>query len=244
MRRAGSPPLPSRPPRAVTSTEFIIIIALIAVFCLLFVTAFGKKIAEHFRTDTDALGTGGKKALKPDAPDAGGINPNQPKDGGDPKGGGTDPAGGVDPKAKPGDGGPKRPEDLSPDERKGKTFIYDVPGGKEIISFDDKGNKIFKASAKKVEAKANDYDAALFAGKGTVNFCNGSTYDANVTLGGAKGEAKGPGVNFGGSQKERELGATKNMKGEHEGTQNGEPSIGIDIVKVGGEVVGARLEGS
>lgn len=227
--------------RAVASSEFIWIVLAIAIAAILVITLFGRKIASVLATTSKSIDEG--KPITPPkigmdidppakgvdltpGPDADPLKPDPAKP---PTPGDTTVAPSVDPNK------PVNPMDLSPEERAGRTFFIETPTGAEVTIFDPKGNKIAKASVNKVDAKTVGYDKAAFAGRGTLNFCNGTTYTADLTVLGAKGEAKGPGVNFGGSENEKDLRTGEKKKGE--------PSVGVDLFKVGGEVVGVKVEG-
>ncbi len=230
--------LPSRPSRrGVGSTEYIWVTVSVAIALLLVVTIFGRKISDLAKSATTSLDQGTPVGSKPfgELSSLDGTAPDPAKDPG-----GTTTTGPTTTPTAPTTPDPAKPVDpmsLSPEERAGRSYFIETPKGAEVYIFDPKGNKVAKATVGRVEAKDVGYQAAAFAGKGTLNFCNGTTYTADLTVLGAKGEARGPGVNFGGSEKERDLRDDK-------GWQDGKPSLGVDLFKIGGEVVGIKIEGT
>jgi len=219
-----------------SSTEYIVIVVCVAIALLVAVTLFGNKISELFKTSTTSLQTGVPQTGKLGSLDSTGPSlPTTPTNPGTttPANPGTttptNPTG-------PTNTGPVDPMTLRPEERAGRTFWVPSPTGGTLYVFDQNGNKVAKMTANEVPAKDTGYKAAAFAGQGTLNFCNGTTYQANLTLLGANYEAKGPGASFGGSEREKDLAPGGPAK-------DGQPSLGVDLFKVGGEVVGAKIEG-
>lgn len=62
-------------PRAATMTEFLVILSLVAVACLIVVTVFGRQVAALFKRSTQAIATGSVAASNPEP---GGMMTNTP----------------------------------------------------------------------------------------------------------------------------------------------------------------------
>lgn len=207
--------------RGAAKIEYLLVVGLVALALLVFVLLFGRTLAERYRRSAEELGA--REAVNPPP----GAAPESPS--------GLEP-GPTDP---PQPGKPTLPTPGDTPERRrprGKNkVILELPGEHHVIYvfedgtaevtlFDEHGNKRMRitASRKSVDQlKDLKYSDAAFAGRGTINFCNGSTYAGELVIKGARG-----GLNLGvkaeQQQREKQLWPSKPA-------QDGEPSAGIGV---------------
>jgi len=204
--------------RGASLTEYIVLIGAVALAVVPAATLYGRKIASLFAgasgvlhgqaTPPDRPGNE-PPATEPPAPPGGGNPP--PQDGGQPPSGEEEPPAGEDESSPPAD-------DDTLFEHKDRTCHIRVgkDGTAEATFYDEFGNKKLKVTAASVPARELGYDKALFTGKGTLNFCNSSTYTAELAVAAGKFELGGIGGKIGMDQFTRDPGDSGWKKGTPE----------------------------